>query len=244
MSNASGMPVNGGYYDGYGSSSFASGGNGYRQGPDYMYSSPSSVPQIVVGDAVRWAWSRTFANPLIIAWVPLALLLMGLVLAGLFSLVDNGSINAAIGVPTLLITLLIIVLGLQSAALRIARGETVAFRSLVAPPNALDAVAVLVLVGVMGLLASFLPLGGLVSGYFFWVAVPVAMNEGSSCFKAIGRSCRLMSRGGNAPLLGFVLILIHLAGMLTVIGCFVTIPMINLMTAYVYMRVTGQDVVR
>ena len=117
-------------------------------------------------------------------------------------------------------------------------------RSLVAPPHGFDAAAALVLVGLMSTIASLVPLGGLVAGYFFWVAVVVVMNEGCSCFKAIGRSCRLMQQGGNAPLLALVIIPLYFAGVLTVIGLLVVIPMIFLLTVYVYMRMSGGDVMR
>ena len=41
------------------------------------------VPRIEVGDALKWAWAKTFANPLIIAWIPLSLLAMALVVSDL-----------------------------------------------------------------------------------------------------------------------------------------------------------------
>ena len=137
-----------------------------------------------------------------------------------------------------------VVLGLYTAALRIARGEKVTFRSLVVPPHGFDAAAALVLVGLAGFIASLFPLGGLVVGYFCWVAVVVVMNEGCSCFKAIGRSYRLMRQGGNAPLLALTIIPVYFGGLLTVIGLLVVIPMIFLMTVYVYMRMSGGDVAR
>jgi len=70
------------------------------------------------------------------------------------------------------------------------------------------------------------------------------MNEGCSCFKAIGRSCHLMKQGGNAPLLALVILPLYFAGLLTVIGLLVVIPMIFLLTVYVYMRMSGGDVAR
>lgn len=118
------------------------------------------------------------------------------------------------------------------------------FRSLVAPPNGFDAAAALVFVGLANLLVSLLFFGGVVVGYFFWVTAMVAMNEGCSCFKAISRSCSLMKQGGRAPLALLVLALVHVVGMLTVIGVLITGPMIALMTAYVYMRMSGGDVAR
>ena len=219
---------------------------GYQPPPAYAVPLRPAVPEINVGDAVTWAWSRTLAHPLIIAWIPLTILVMGVVLGGAFSLIgeEDGSLNAAIGVPAVLIWALIMHLGLQSAALWIAHGKKVTFRSLIAPPNGLDAAAALVLVGLASAVASIVPFGGLVVGYFFWVAVAMTMNERCSCFKAIGRSCRLMKQGGNAPLLMLVLVLVHIAGVLTVIGLLVTIPMIHLLTVYVYMRMSGGEVAR
>ena len=222
------------------------GAYGYQQPPVSMVPARPPVPQIEVGDAVKWAWSKTLANPLIIAWIPLSCLVMGALMAGVVSMVgeENGALIAAIGIPTALFWVLMTTLGLYTAALRIARGEKVTVRSLVAPSHGFDAAAALVLVGLMSTIASLVPLGGLVVGYFFWVAVVVAMNEGCSCFKAIGRSCRLMQQGGNAPLLALVIIPLYFAGVLTVIGLLVVIPMIFLLTVYVYMRMSGVDVVR
>lgn len=222
------------------------GAYGYQQPPVSMVPARPPVPQIEVGDAVKWAWSKTLANPLIIAWIPLSCLVMGALMAGVVSMVgeENGALIAAIGIPTALFWVLMTTLGLYTAALRIARGEKVTVRSLVAPPHGFDAAAALVLVGLMSTIVSLVPLGGLVVGYFFWVAVVVVMNEGCSCFKAIGRSCRLMQQGGNAPLLALVIIPLYFAGLLTVIGLLVVIPMIFLLTVYVYMRMSGGDVVR
>ena len=222
------------------------GAYGYQQPPVSMVPARPPVPQIEVGDAVKWAWSKTLATPLIIAWIPLSCLVMGALMAGVVSMVgeENGALIAAIGIPAALFWVLMTTLGLYTAALRIARGEKVTVRSLVAPPHGFDAAAALVLVGLMSTIASLVPLGGLVAGYFFWVAVVVAMNEGCSCFKAIGRSCRLMQQGGNAPLLALVIIPLYFAGLLTVIGLLVVIPMIFLLTVYVYMRMSGGDVVR
>ena len=223
------------------------GAYGYQQPPVSMVPARPPVPQIEVGDAVKWAWSKTLATPLIIAWIPLSCLVMGALMAGVVSMVgeENGApLIAAIGIPTALFWVLMTTLGLYTAALRIARGEKVTVRSLVAPPHGFDAAAALVLVGLMSTIVSLVPLGGLVVGYFFWVAVVVVMNEGCSCFKAIGRSCRLMQQGGNAPLLALVIIPLYFAGLLTVIGLLVVIPMIFLLTVYVYMRMSGGDVVR
>ena len=222
------------------------GAYGYQQPPVSMVPARPPVPQIEVGDAVKWAWSKTLANPLIIAWIPLSCLVMGALMAGVVSMVgeENGALIAAIGIPAALFWVLMTTLGLYTAALRIARGEKVTVRSLVAPSHGFDAAAALVLVGLMSTIASLVPLGGLVTGYFFWVAVVVVMNEGCSCFKAIGRSCRLMQQGGNAPLLALVIIPLYFAGLLTVIGLLVVIPMIFLLTVYVYMRMSGVDVVR
>ena len=219
---------------------------GYQQPPVSMVPARPPVPQIEVGDAVKWAWSKTLANPLVIAWIPLSCLVMGALMAGVVSMVgeENGALIAAIGIPTALFWVLMTTLGLYTAALRIARGEKVTVRSLVAPSHGFDAAAALVLVGLMSTIASLVPLGGLVVGYFFWVAVVVVMNEDCSCFKAIGRSCRLMQQGGNAPLLALVIIPLYFAGLLTVIGLLVVIPMIFLLTVYVYMRMSGGDVVR
>ena len=222
------------------------GAYGYQQPPVSMVPARPPVPQIEVGDAVKWAWSKTLANPLIIAWIPLSCLVMGVLMAGVVSMVgeENGALIAAIGIPAALFWVLMTTLGLYTAALRIARGEKVTVRSLVAPPHGFDAAAALVLVGLMSTIVSLVPLGGLVVGYFFWVAVVVVMNEGCSCFKAIGRSCRLMQQGGNAPLLALVIIPLYFAGLLTVIGLLVVIPMIFLLTVYVYMRMSGGDVMR
>ena len=222
------------------------GAYGYQQPPVSMVPARPPVPQIEVGDAVKWAWSKTLANPLIIAWIPLSCLVMGALMAGVVSMVgeENGALIAAIGIPAALFWVLMTTLGLYTAALRIARGEKVTVRSLVAPPHGFDAAAALVLVGLMSTIVSLVPLGGLVVGYFFWVAVVVVMNEGCSCFKAIGRSCRLMQQGGNAPLLALVIIPLYFAGLLTVIGLLVVIPMIFLLTVYVYMRMSGGDVMR
>ena len=222
------------------------GAYGYQQPPVSMVPARPPVPQIEVGDAVKWAWSKTLANPLIIAWIPLSCLVMGALMAGVVSMVgeENGALIAAIGIPAALFWVLMTTLGLYTAALRIARGEKVTVRSLVAPPHGFDAAAAVVLVGLTSTIASLVPLGGLVVGYFFWVAVVVVMNEGCSCFKAIGRSCRLMQQGGNAPLLALVIIPLYFAGLLTVIGLLVVIPMIFLLTVYVYMRMSGGDVMR
>ena len=222
------------------------GAYGYQQPPVSMVPARPPVPQIEVGDAVKWAWSKTLATPLIIAWIPLSCLVMGALMAGVVSMVgeENGALIAAIGIPAALFWVLMTTLGLYTAALRIARGEKVTVRSLVAPPHGFDAAAAVVLVGLTSTIASLVPLGGLVVGYFFWVAVVVVMNEGCSCFKAIGRSCRLMQQGGNAPLLALVIIPLYFAGLLTVIGLLVVIPMIFLLTVYVYMRMSGGDVVR
>ena len=222
------------------------GAYGYQQPPVSMVPARPPVPQIEVGDAVKWAWSKTLANPLIIAWIPLSCLVMGVLMAGVVSMVgeENGALIAAIGIPAALFWVLMTTLGLYTAALRIARGEKVTVRPLVAPPHGFDAAAAVVLVGLTSTIASLVPLGGLVAGYFFWVAVVVAMNEGCSCFKAIGRSCRLMQQGGNAPLLALVIIPLYFAGVLTVIGLLVVIPMIFLLTVYVYMRMSGGDVMR
>ncbi len=219
---------------------------GYQQPPTSMVPARPPVPQIEVGDAVKWAWSKTLANPLIIAWIPLSCLVMGALMAGVVSMAgeENGALIAAIGIPMALFWVLMTTLGLYTAALRIACGEKVTVRSLVAPSHGFDAAAALVLVGLMSTIASLVPLGGLVVGYFFWVAVVVVMNEGCSCFKAVGRSCRLMQQGGNAPLLALVIIPLYFAGLLTVIGLLVVIPMIFLLTVYVYMRMSGGDVVR
>ena len=222
------------------------GAYGYQQPPVSMVPARPPVPQIEVGDAVKWAWSKTLANPLIIAWIPLSCLVMGALMAGVVSMVgeENGALIAAIGIPAALFWVLMTTLGLYTAALRIARGEKVTVRPLVAPPHGFDAAAAVVLVGLTSTIASLVPLGGLVAGYFFWVAVVVVMNEGCSCFKAIGRSCRLMQQGGNAPLLALVIIPLYFAGLLTVIGLLVVIPMIFLLTVYVYMRMSGGDVMR
>ena len=222
------------------------GAYGYQKPPASMVPARTPVPQIEVGDAVKWAWSKTLANPLIIAWIPLSCLVMGVLMAGVVSMVgeENGALIAAIGIPAALFWVLMTTLGLYTAALRIARGEKVTVRPLVAPPHGFDAAAAVVLVGLTSPIASLVPLGGLVAGYFFWVAVVVAMNEGCSCFKAIGRSCRLMQQGGNAPLLALVIIPLYFAGLLTVIGLLVVIPMIFLLTVYVYMRMSGGDVMR
>ena len=222
------------------------GAYGYQQPPVSMVPARPPVPQIEVGDAVKWAWSKTLANPLIIAWIPLSCLVMGALMAGVVSMVgeENGALIAAIGIPAALFWVLMTTLGLYTAALRIARGEKVTVRSLVAPPHGFDAAAAVVLVGLTSTIASLVPLGGLVVGYFFWVAVVVVMNEGCSCFKAIGRSCRLMQQGGNAPLLALVILPLYFAGLLTVIGLLVVIPMIFLLTVYVYMRMSGGDVMR
>ena len=222
------------------------GAYGCQQLPVSMVLAQPPVPRIEVGDALKWAWAKTFANPLIIAWIPLSLLAMALVVSGLVSVVgeDNGALIAAIGIPMALLWGLMVALGLYTAALRIARGEKVTLRSLVVPPHGFDAAAALVLVGLAGSIASLFPLGGLVVGYFCWVAVVVVMNEGCYCFKAIGRSYRLMRQGGNAPLLALTIIPVYFGGLLTVIGLLVVIPMIFLMTVYVYMRMSGGDVAR
>jgi hypothetical protein len=53
-----------------------------------------------------------------------------------------------------------------------------------------------------------------------------------------------MQQGGNVPLLALVIIPLYFAGLLTVIGLLAVIPMIFLLTVYVYMRMSGGDVVR
>ena len=45
-------------------------------------------------------------------------------------------------------------------------------------------------------------------------------------------------------MLALVIIPLYFAGLLTVIGLLVVIPMIFLLTVYVYMRMSGGDVVR
>ena len=52
------------------------GAYGYQQPPASMVPARPPVPQIEVGDAVKWAWSKTLANPLIVAWIPLSCLVM------------------------------------------------------------------------------------------------------------------------------------------------------------------------
>lgn len=135
------------------------GAYGYQQPPVSMVPAQPPVPRIEVGDALKWAWAKTFANPLIIAWIPLSLLAVALVVSGLVSVVgeDNGALIAAIGIPMALLWGLMVVLGLYTAALRIARGEKVTFRSLVVPPHGFDAAAALVLVGLAGFIASLFP---------------------------------------------------------------------------------------
>lgn len=136
------------------------GAYGYQQPPVSMVPARPPVPQIEVGDAVKWAWSKTLANPLIIAWIPLSCLVMGALMAGVVSMVgeENGApLIAAIGIPTALFWVLMTTLGLYTAALRIARGEKVTVRSLVAPPHGFDAAAALVLVGLMSTIASLVP---------------------------------------------------------------------------------------
>lgn len=135
------------------------GAYGYQQPPVSMVPARPPVPQIEVGDAVKWAWSKTLANPLIVAWIPLSCLVMGALMAGVVSMVgeENGALIAAIGIPTALFWVLMTTLGLYTAALRIARGEKVTVRSLVAPSHGFDAAAALVLVGLMSTIASLVP---------------------------------------------------------------------------------------
>jgi len=135
------------------------GAYGYQQPPASMVPARPPVPQIEVGDAVKWAWSKTLANPLIVAWIPLSCLVMGALMAGVVSMVgeENGALIAAIGIPTALFWVLMTTLGLYTAALRIARGEKVTVRSLVAPSHGFDAAAALVLVGLMSTIASLVP---------------------------------------------------------------------------------------
>lgn len=112
-----GAAISGGYYSGNVLPAVGA-AYGYPRPPAHTPSPRPPVPRIEVGDAVRWAWSKTFANPLIIAWIPLSIAGVGLMLWGLFSLVSDGSLNAAIGVPTVLIWVLVMHLGIQSVALR------------------------------------------------------------------------------------------------------------------------------
>ena len=220
---------------------------GYVPGPVQGWTGPvPAPPPVTLGAAWSWAWSQLKAAPLVLLVLPVW---AGLGVAGVSGLLSVDSISrspqAPLVVPLLFLLIGIGVTALTSAALRLARGERLRPIHLVTFPHPVHALMAMVVVGLVILSGNIVGLGGLVAGYFFWLTLPVVMDQGRNAFSAIAGSCRLMARHGGSAIAVFVVAwFLQSAGIVTVLGWVVTMPVGCLMAAYTYVRLTGGDTAR
>lgn len=227
------------------------------------------VPQLRVGDALRFAWAKFTGNA--VAWVVFALvvavvygLLIGS-LAGeyadwfghLMDLASAGTLDAAdmpqpgfsAGAIVLALVGAVIVWIAQvmawNAALTEADGVRPPLGGFLRVRRMGTGLLAVVVVSVIGGLAGFIPLGPLVWGILVVFAVPFAVDHGRSAFGAIGGSFQVVGRNfGPVFLLLLTLVGINILGALVVlVGLLVTVPLSVLALAYAFRRLTGGTIV-
>lgn len=221
--------------------------------PAYGAYYPQAVGQPRVGDAWKWSWAHVKARPLMLAAFPLIVLLPALVFAIPSATLDSilysmNSSNQDVVWPHVIMAIcgilcmFYLILGAFHFFLNIARGQDARLKDLFVAPNALHGMIAMVVTGVITYVGSVFLVFGLIAQYFFLLTGIIAVDQRCHAFAAIKRSCSLMAKGGNNIVFFLTFIAMAYAGLLTAVGWIILAPMGVLMTAYLYLRLSGQEV--
>ena len=134
---------------------------------------------------------------------------------------------------------------LTGTALSVARGERVRLVELVRVPHAFDAVVAVVVTGLVILGGNIVGVVGIVAAYFFWLTLPVLIDQRCGAFHAVAESCRLMARNSGSVIGVFAIAwVLQIVGVFTVVGWILTVPVGVLMAVHTYFRLTGRNTAR
>ncbi|WP_243118469.1 hypothetical protein [Actinomyces wuliandei] len=234
---------------GYGQPGYAQSGYGVPG-----YGAPTG-PAMGVGDGLSWAWSRLKANPLVLVVGFIVWTVLSSIGFNAETTVNGETYSYGLGLGFLgsLLSFVLSLLGtiaLASVALRTAAGQRVTWSDFVSFPNLGGGLLAGLLSALAAILAGVLTFfllgaGGIIVAYLLHFAVYVTTDKGVNGIEGITTSTSLLA--GNAgqlipfALAGFGLLAL---GVVTVVGWVVTVPLVELMTAYAYVRVQGHDVAR
>lgn len=223
------------------------------------------TPQLRVGDALRFAWSKFTRNW--VAWVVFFLVLFAISvllsapLSGqygdwvrrLTSTPAGESPNLTFGFSAgaILLGLLgalvsaVLEVFAWNGALREADGARPSLGSFFSAQRVGPAILTAIIVSVGAAIASFIPLGGIAWAIFTVFTLPFVLDQNRPPFGAIGESFRTVGKNfGSVFLLLLTLVGINIVGAIAlVVGLLVTVPLSLLAMAYAFRRLAGGTIV-
>lgn len=238
-------------------------GQPYGQPAGQPYGPPAG--QVDIGAGFSWAFSKFGQNWVAfvlggLAWfVVIAIVFfIGLALVGGAAALTGGSdgvagaaasVGASVGIA-IFVALMVLLLVLFSAAfikaaLKVADGRPISVGDLFDTSHAAQLVVLALLIGAVGLVASFIPVIGqiafVVAGFFVFYAVVAIVERNEGAVDAIRTSVALQTRDiGTAVLVYLVVAVVSWVGSAVCgIGVLVSLPVGALLTVYAYRRLTG-----
>ncbi|MCF4121556.1 hypothetical protein L1785_11240 [Antribacter sp. KLBMP9083] len=230
-------------------------------GPPPWYAPAAPTASSILSDSFSWAWSRFGKHWLPLSAVSVVYSLLAMVVAVVLTLwwalgfgafvgqaegeelpfeVPHGTFAGLLVVGVVLLWLFGPVL--YSVALRVARGAPVTGESVLAVPrygNALVDSLVLGIATALGMLLCYLP--GVAIAFLAQFTLYFAIDRGLGLVDAVRSSYRLVTQKlGTVAMLYLGLMAVSaVAGAVPVVGLVVAVPVSMLMSAYVYVRLTG-----
>lgn len=160
----------------------------------------------------------------------------------------GASIGIAIFVALMVLLLVLFSAAFIKAALRVADGRALSVGDLFDTSYAGQLVVLALILGAVGLVASFIPIIGqlafVVVGFFVFYAVVAIVERGQSAVEAIRTSVALQTRDlGTGVLVYLVVAVVSWIGTAVCgIGVLVSLPVGALLTVYAYRRLTGGQI--
>lgn len=246
-----------------------------QAGPQQPYGQPGAQPYgppagaVDIGAGFSWAFAKFGQNWAAfvlggLAWFVVITIvgIIGLGLIGGAAALTGGSdgvagaaagVGASLGIA-IFVALMVLLLVLFSAAfikasLKVADGRPVSVGDLFDTSHAAQLVVLALIIGAVGLVASFIPVIGqiffVVAGFFVFYAVPAIVERGQGAVDAIRTSVALQTRDlGTGVLVYLVVAVVSWVGTAVCgVGVLVSLPVGALLTVYAYRRLTGGQVV-
>lgn len=160
----------------------------------------------------------------------------------------GASIGIAIFVAIMVLLLVLFSAAFIKAALKVADGRAISVGDLFDTSHLQPLVVLALLLGAVGLVASFIPVIGQIAfvavGFFVFYAVVAIVERNEGAIDAVRTSVALQTRDfGTAVLVYLVVAVVSWVGsLLCGVGVLVSLPVGALLTVYAYRRLTGGQI--